>query len=113
MDPKEFWWGEDQQVTVVNPTKNDYKFKVHNKDYQVDAGARVKMPGFIAWVYTYGLATQMCQADNNFNRWNEEGYRKTYYEQIAIGTDDLLQAMPEAKPETFTDEVKRGRPPKS
>lgn len=119
MSPKDFWWDESQQVTVVNPTDKDYRFKVHNKDYQVGAGERVRMPGYIAWVYVYGMSTQLCQADNNFNRWNEEGYRRTYYEKVAESTDDLIQAVePEVKAETFTPEVpveepkRMGRPPK-
>lgn len=93
MNPKEFSWGEDQQVTVTNPTKADYHFKVHSKDYVVDAGATVKMPGFMAWVYVYGLSSQMAQADKEFMHWNEEGFRKQYYEKLVAGADDLVQAV--------------------
>ena len=113
MNPKEFSWAEDQQVTVTNPTKNDYKFKVHSKDYQVNAGATAKMPGYIAWVYVYGLATQIAQDDNVFNRWNEEGFRNKYYDMIVAGTDDIVQSVEAVTPESVTNfgvpEVKRGR----
>lgn len=93
MDPKEFSWTEDQQVTVTNPTSDPYKFKVHNKEYELGAGQTAKMPGYIAWVYVYGLATQISQAEGTFNRWNEEDYRKTYYERLFVGADELVQKV--------------------
>jgi hypothetical protein len=95
MNPKEFSWSEDQQVTVVNPTDNPYKFKVHNKDYAVGAHKTVKMPGYIAWVYVYGLSTQLAQADGVFNRWNEEDFRPTYYEKLVKSVDALVQDVEE------------------
>jgi hypothetical protein len=95
MDPKDFNWTEDQQVTVTNPTAQDYKFKVHGKEYQLGAGKSAKMPGYIAWVYVYDISTQLAQADGVFNRWNEEGFRRTYYEKLVIGTDDIVQAVKE------------------
>jgi hypothetical protein len=93
MDPKEFNWGESQQVTVTNPTPNDYKFKVHSKDYELKAGETAKMPGFIAWVYVYGLATQMAQAANQWMHWNEEGFRKQYYDKIVIVADAVIEKV--------------------
>lgn len=93
MNPKEFSWKEDQQVTVTNPTKSDYPFKVHNKDYALGAGETAKMPGYIAWVYVYGLASQMCQKAGEFNRWNEEGFRDTYYEKLIVGADDIIEKI--------------------
>lgn len=116
MNPKEFGWEESQQVTVVNPTEDDFKFKVHNMDYEVKAGARVKMPGYIAWVYVYNMATKLCQEDGNFNRWNEENYRPTYFKKVAVGADSLLQEIvEEPKAVVFeTEEPKKiGRPPKA
>ncbi len=133
MNPKEFPWEEDQQVTVTNPTQKDFKFQVHSKEYEVKAGDTVKMPGFIAWLYVYGIASLMCQADNQFNRWNEEGFRNTYYERVIVSTEDVVQVVvPEPKVESFTSEpvpaapephkptedpdkpeVRRGRPPKN
>lgn len=93
MNPKEFGWAEDQTVTVTNPTKNDYAFKVHSKDYIVKAGQTAKMAGYIAWVYTYGLACQMAQDEHQFSHWNEEGFRQKYYERIVIGSDEAVQTV--------------------
>lgn len=98
MNPLDFDWKEDQQVTVTNPTADSYKFKVHNKDYELPSGATAKMPGYIAWIYVYGLASKLCQEDNNFNRWNEEGYRKEYYSKLVVGVDNLVQTI-EFEPE--------------
>lgn len=91
MDPKDFSWTEDQQVTVINPTSESFKFKVHAKEYQVGAGKSAKMPGYIAWVYVYGMASQLCQEDKEFMRWNEEGFRQTYYEKVVSGVDPVMQ----------------------
>jgi hypothetical protein len=107
MNPDEFNWTEDQQVTVTNPTDKDYQFKVHNKDYQVGARKTAKMPGYIAWVYVYGLATQLAQRDDKFNRWNEEGFRQQYYDKITAGVDNLIQTVeevPEPTIEVLDDE---------
>jgi hypothetical protein len=93
MNPKEFSWTEDQQVTVTNPTSENYKFKVHGKEYELGAGRTAKMPGFMAWVYVYGLASQLAQADGVFNRWNEEGFRQEYYERLVAGYDALVQTV--------------------
>ena len=41
-------------------------------------------------------------ADGLFNRWNEEGFRKTYYAQLVIGAEDVVQAVqPEPNIEDF------------
>src|SRR4051812_16039647 len=106
MSPKEFSWTEEQSVTVTNPTTEDYKFKVHSKDYMVKAGQKARMPGYIAWVYVYGLASQMCQADKTFDRWNEEGFRGIYYKKIVESTAAVVQAVevePEPEVETFEE----------
>jgi hypothetical protein len=95
MDPKQFAWTEDQHVTVTNPTPEDYKFKVHSKEYQLGAGRSAKMPGYIAWVYVYGMASQLAQADGLFNRWNEEGFRKEYFERLVVGIDEIVQDIQE------------------
>lgn len=128
MDPKEFSWEESQQVTVKNPTKDTYKFKVHSKDYEMKAGETAKMPGFIAWVYVYGLAQQMATNSNvgkdkngnrvdDFNHWNEEGFRKQYYDKIIVGADDIIEKIvpvPAIEKIDVTDDeptkVKLGRP---
>lgn len=107
MNPKEFGWEESQQVTVTNPTEKDYRFKVYNKDYEVKAGQTVKMPGFIAWVYVYGLACQMAQENNDFIHWNEEGFRARYYAKVAQSAADTLEVIEteqEADTETFEEE---------
>lgn len=104
MNPKEFNWEESQQVTVTNPTKEDYLFKVHSKEYEVKAQEMAKMPGFIAWVYVYGLACKMAQETNvkkddngnktsDFNRWNEEGFRKAYYEKLVVAADAVIERV--------------------
>lgn len=106
MNPKDFTWKQDQQVTVTNPTENDFKFKVHSKEYLVGAGQTAKMPGYIAWVYVHKLATQMAQKDNAFIHWNEEGFRQKYYEKIAVGADDIVQSFtPEPQVEPLSDTV--------
>lgn len=93
MDPKEFPWTEDQQITVINPTAEIYKFKVHNKEYELGPGKSAKMPGYIAWVYVYGLASKLCQDDHEWLRWNEEGFRQEYYEKVYTGADEVIQAV--------------------
>lgn len=93
MNPQDFNWTEDQQVTVTNPTAEAYKFMVHNKNYELPAGATAKMPGYIAWLYVYGLSTQLAQSEGNFNRWNEEGYRQEYYDRLVVGVDKLVQEI--------------------
>jgi hypothetical protein len=103
MNPKEFGWDESQQVTVTNPTGKDYRFKVHNKDYEVKAGQTVKMPGFIAWVYVYGLSTQIAQDENKFSHWNEEGFRQQYYTRLTQDVDNVIQVV-ETEPETFEED---------
>lgn len=93
MNPQDFSWTEDQQVTVINPTSESYKFKVHSKEYELGAGKTAKMPGYIAWVYVYGLASQLAQAAGEFNRWNEEGFRQTYYEKVTSGVEPVVQPV--------------------
>lgn len=106
MNPDDFAWTEDQQITVTNPTSDDFKFKVHNKDYLLEAGRTAKMPGYIAWMYVYGQATKLVQADGKFNRWNEEGFRQQYYDKFIAGVDELVQVIETDEPDvqTFTDE---------
>lgn len=112
MNPKDFSWEEDQQVTVTNPTDKDYPFKVHSKDYEMKAGETARMPGYIAWVYVYGMASQLCQADGLFNRWNEEGFKQKYFEKVVVGADDVVEKItvePRVEPltsdETTDEEV--------
>lgn len=99
MNPLEFNWTEDQNVTVTNPTGEPYRFKVHNKDYELGAGKTARMPGYIAWVYVYGLATQLAQQDGVFNRWNEEDFRPTYYNKLISGVDAVVQNVETVEPE--------------
>lgn len=69
------------------------------------------MPGYIAWVYVYGLATQLAQADGVFNRWNEEGFRQEYYDKLVSGVDAIVQSVEtvEDEPEVTTfDEADSG-----
>ena len=114
MNPKEFGWAEDQQVTVKNPTQKDFTFKVHNKEYTVPAGKTVKMPGYIAWVYVYHISAQEAQNTNisvddnknktsDFSRWNEEGFRQKYFTKFVSGTDSLIQTIEEIEPEDAAD----------
>ena len=120
-----FSWTEDQQVTVTNPTSEDFTWKVHGKDYLLGAGKTAKMPGFIAWLYVYGQSVKMVQADGKFGRWNEEGFRQEYFDKFVAGVDDLVQIVqeePEPEVHTFDDPLpgqgttyepeapKRGRP---
>lgn len=108
MNPLEFSWTEDQQVTVINPTSETYKFKVHSKEYEVGAGKTVKMPGYIAWVYVYGLSSQMCQAAGEFNRWNEEEFRKEYFEKLVKNTDPIVEEVIEEEPNPIEEVGEEG-----
>lgn len=98
MNPQEFNWTEDQQVTVKNPTKETFKFKVHNKDYELGAGKEAKMPGYIAWVYVYGVASKLAQEADEFHRWNEEGFRQTYFAKAFVSADKLVSEVSEVDP---------------
>lgn len=93
MNPKEFNWTDDQFVTVVNPTEKPFKFMAHSKEYEVGPGQTVRMAGFIAWLYVYGLACQLSQKEGTFDRWNEEGFRQKYFERLVISTDDAVQQV--------------------
>lgn len=95
MNPLEFWWKEDQQVTVINPTDQPYQFKIYGKDYQVGAHKSAKMPGYMAWVYVYGMASQLCQAADKFNRWNEEEFRLEYYQKVVKDVEPLMEEITE------------------
>ncbi len=126
MNPKDFSWTESQTVTVINPTSEDFSFKVHNKDYMIGAGQTAKnVPGFVAWVYVYNQAVKAAQNDNKFGSWNEEGFRQQYYEKFVVGVDasfEIVQEDSEPAIRTFDSpataeestepEVKRGRPSK-
>lgn len=109
MKPTEFSWTDDQQVTVTNPTAKDYKFMVHGKAYMVEAGRIAKMPGYIAWLYVYGMASQLAQSDKRFGEWNEETTRKEYYEKVLVGVDEVVQTIqqePEPEVRTFDEPPK-------
>ena len=126
MNPKEFWWTEDQTVTVTNPTPEDFNFKVHNKDYMIGAGQTAKnVPGFVAWVYVYGQGFKAAMTDGKSDSWNEEGFRRQYFEKFVAGVDasfEIVQEDSEPAIRTFdspsasTEEPteleapKRGRP---
>ena len=90
MNPKDFGWEEDQTVTVINPTKEKHEFQVHGKSYEVAAGGKAKMPGYIAWLYVYTLASKMCQAKGQFGRWNEEGFKQTYFEPLVDNVEGVV-----------------------
>lgn len=105
MNPDDFPWKEEQQITVTNPTSEVYRFMVHGKAYEVGAGKTVKMPGYIAWLYVYGQAVRAMQADDQFTRLNEEGFKQTYFERFVAGVDSVIQQVEEVEPEinTFAD----------
>lgn len=111
MKPKEFSWDESQQVTVKNPTEQDFKFKTHSKEYMVKAGQTVKMPGFIAWKYVYSLGCKMAQDAGDFIHWNEEGFRQKYYDKLVVGADTLIQEVV-VQPEVTFEEVPEDTTPK-
>lgn len=117
MNPKDFSWAEDQQVTVTNPTSEDFKFKVHGKDYMLSAGKTAKMPGFIAWKYVYDQSVKAAQADGKFTSWNDEGFKQTYFEKFVAGVDELVQIVeeePEPDVHTFEEpEPDVSEPPKA
>lgn len=102
MNPKEFPWKADQQVTIKNPTGEDFKFQVNSKWYVVRAGQNARMPGYIAWMYCYKLANRMAIDNKEFIHWNEEGFRKKYYDQLVIAVDDTVQTITPVEPEAET-----------
>lgn len=127
MNPDRFSWTEDQQVTVTNPTGEDFRWKVHGKEYMLGAGKSAKMPGFIAWLYVYNQALKAAQEDGMFNRWNDEGFQEMYYERFVAGVDEIMQIV-ESEPEpevtvfgdatdtppvTESEAPRRGRPAKA
>jgi hypothetical protein len=103
MNPLEFSWKEEQQVTVKNPTAVDFDFKVHNKDYRIGAGQTAKMPGYMAWLYVYNMAAKLAQDAGEYLRWNEEGFRTEYYNKVVVGADALVEIVQvEVEPEIVT-----------
>lgn len=107
MNPKEFNWQADDQVTVVNPTDETFRFQVHSKLYEVAAGQKARMPGYIAWLYCYKMAQQLITADGQLQHWNDEGFRNKYYNRLVQGTENTIQAIqdePEPEAETFEPE---------
>jgi hypothetical protein len=70
MNPKEFGWSADQNITVQNPTKSPFTFQVHSKSYTVGAGETVRMPGFMAWLFVYNMAELLADKAGEFeNKW--------------------------------------------
>lgn len=108
MNPREFGWDRDQQITVKNPTKNDFKFQVNSKYYQVNAGKSAKMPGFIAWTYVYKISQQMALEAGDFQHWNDINVRKRYFSNVVVDKGQLIQSVdeqPEPEPEFETFET--------
>jgi hypothetical protein len=95
MNPKDFAWTEEQQITVTNPTAETFTWKVHGKEYQLAAGKTAQMPGFIAWLYVYGQSVKAAQADGKFGSWNDEGFKQTYYDRFFVGADELIKVVEE------------------
>ena len=102
MNPLDFNWTAEQQVTVINPTDEAYNWKVHGKAYRLDAHKKAKMPGFIAWLYVYGQALNACQKDDKFGSWNDEGFKQTYFERFVDSVDEIVQEVVEPEPEVNT-----------
>jgi flagellar biosynthesis GTPase FlhF len=105
MNPKEFGWSTDQNVTVKNPTSDDFKFRVHGKEYIIGAGETVRMPGFMAWLFVYNMAELLAQKNNEYdNRWIDETVRAKYYQEVIVKVDDLIQQIEAVEP----DPIERG-----
>lgn len=98
MNPLEFNWTEDQQVTVKNPTEEKFVWKVHGQQYEVEAGAQANMPGYIAWLYVYEQAFKKAQAADKGSRWNEEEFRKEYYESFVVNVQPLVAPVAAVEP---------------
>lgn len=106
MNPKEFGWTADQHITVRNPLERDFTFQVHSKTYTVAKGEVVKMPGFMAWVFTDKLSVLLAQENGDFeNKWGDEEVRKQYYAKVVVRQDDLIQKI---EPEEEPDPIERG-----
>lgn len=94
MNPKDFDWGTDQQVTVQNPTSKTHSFQVHSKFYEVGPNETVRMPGFMAWVFVYTLALELAQKAGEYeNKWNDITVRQKYYNKVIVGADELIQKI--------------------
>jgi hypothetical protein len=118
MNPKEFDWREDQQVTVTNPTAADFLFQGVNKKFVVKAGQTVKLNGYVAMLFVYKLAIQMAQNDGQFINFIDEDFRKKYYDKLVVGVDEDVQIVDvqpinEAPMALNTGSGKRGRPASS
>jgi hypothetical protein len=94
MNPKDFDWDQDQQVTVTNPTAKAHSFQVHSKFYEVGPHETVRMPGFMAWVFVYTLALELAQRAGEYeNKWNDASVRQRYYNKVIVGADELIQKI--------------------
>lgn len=62
------------------------------------------MPGYIAWLYVYGLATQLAQADGTWYRWNEEEFRQEYYQKLIAGVAPIVETI-EVEPQPEVEVV--------
>jgi hypothetical protein len=94
MNPQEFPWTADQQVTVKNTTEHDHHFMVHGKSYLVRAHKASRFAGYIAWIYVYEMAVKQAQADGKFESWNDEGFREPYYQKFVQKVDALAEEVP-------------------
>jgi hypothetical protein len=102
MNPLDFNFTAEQQVTVTNPTGEPHRWTVYGKAYEVAPGKTAKMPGYIAWVYVYEMAANAAQADGQFNSWNDEGFKQKYYDRFIIGADELVREVVEEQPDVTT-----------
>lgn len=93
MNPKDFDWAENQQVTVTNPTAEPFTWQVHGKEYSLGPGLSASMPGYLAWVYVYNQATKMAQADKKFDQWNDIPVRKEYFAKFVAGVQPIIQEV--------------------
>lgn len=116
MNPKEFGWEANEQVTVINSTDEAFRFQVNAKLYEVGAGQKAKMAGHIAWLYCYKLAQKIALSTNierdkdgrnktsDFQHWNDEGFRQKLYNKLVVGRENAVTVISdEEEPETFDE----------
>lgn len=94
MNPKDFEWTEEQQVTVTNPTAERFTWQVHGKEYSLEGGQAASMPGYLAWVYVYGQACLAAQAEKMWDQWNDLPIRKEFYARFVAGVQPLMSVTP-------------------
>lgn len=105
-----YWKKNTEIVEVLNPRTVDYVFqatvdtgidvstgrmKAEARRYMVKAGGSERFPGPIANMYLDQMSRILAQEDNRFDRMIDPSERAKYYDQLIVGTDDLISSYNE------------------